>query len=541
LTASWTSNLHFASRPKSVRQPVAPAREPAVSTVSASKPLPFLIAILVLAAFLRFFQLTTIPQGIQVDEAMNGANILQIQETGQYRVFYPENMGREGLFINIQAVAASILGNEPWVLRAVSAAFGAATVWTTYLLVAELFSPWIGLLAAFFMATSYWHLMLSRLGTRAVTASFFLTLGLYLLITALRRVQGGAGVLGRLVLAGAVCGLGFHTYTAYRVSPAIYGAVLLYYLIDARRKGWLPAFWKSTAVFGVVVVTMVAPLALYLVQHPAEAAGRTAQVLVFNRSANPALEILNNTWKTAQMFFFEGDHNWRHNYDGRREVFWPIAILLAVGIFVAVRAIIAALRSHADAKAYALLLVWVAVAAIPGILSGEGVPHALRCSLMIPAIFTLAALGAAWVWEQLESLPRPARLAVAGVVLLLAIWDPYHTYFDLWAPNPEVAGHYSDKLMSLADQFNRAPRNLTKYVAVTSTGPSANGIPVLLIPFTYMTRSYTEKEQAETNIRYLTPQNFRLAAGVNPAGKTFCQVVQESLPGQSVTCLNLRY
>ncbi len=93
----------------------------------------------------------------------------------------------------------------------------------------------------------------------------------------------------------------------------------------------------------------------------------------------------------------------------------------------------------------------------------------------------------------------------------------------------------------LADRFNHAPRSLLKYVAVTSTGPSANGIPVLLMPFTYMTRSYTEKQQAETNIHYLTPQNFRLAAGVNPAGKTFCQAVQESLPRESVTCLNLRY
>ena len=472
---------------------------------------------------------------------MNGANILQIHETGEYRVFYPENMGREGIFINIQAVVASILGDEPWVLRAVSAGFGTATVFTTYLLVAELFSPWIGLIAAFFLATSYWHLMLSRLGTRAVTASFFLTLGLFLLIVAMRRLQRGESVVGRVVLAGIVCGLGFHTYTAYRVSPAIYGAVLLYFMIDARRNRWLPAFWKSAAVFGLVVLAIVAPLALYLIQHPAEAAGRTAQVLVFNRSANPALEILRNTWQTAQMFFFEGDHNWRHNYDGRREVFWPVAILLAIGVWVAIRAIVAAVRSHRDAGAHALLLLWVAVAAIPGILSGEGVPHALRCSLMIPAIFTLAAIGGVWVWDRMASLPQAARLGVAGVVLLLAIWDPYHTYFDLWAPNPEVAGHYSDKLMDLADRFNRAPRNVAKYVAVTSTGPSANGIPVLLIPFTYITRSYTEKEQAETNIRYLTPQNFRMAAGVNPAGKTFCQVVQESLPGQSVTCLNLRY
>src|SRR5215831_8422619 len=106
-----------------------------------------LVAILAVAAFLRFYQLPTFPEGVQIDEAMNGSNILQILETGEYHVFYPENMGREGLFINLQAVASSILGNEPWVLRSVSATFGVLTVWTTYLIAAELFTPWIGLAA----------------------------------------------------------------------------------------------------------------------------------------------------------------------------------------------------------------------------------------------------------------------------------------------------------------------------------------------------------------------------------------------------------
>ena len=54
------------------------------------------------------------------------------------------------------------------------------------------------------------------------------------------------------------------------------------------------------------------------------------------------------------------------------------------------------------------------------------------------------------------------------------------------------------------------------------------------MPFTYLTRSYTRKQQEETNIRYLTPQTFRLPPGVNTAGKTFCRVVQEAMPGAAL-------
>src|SRR5258708_7211545 len=122
---------------------------------------------------------------------MNGSNILQILETGKFQVFYPENMGREGLYLNLQAIFSYFLGNEPWVLRAVGAMFGVMTVWATYLLATELFSTAVGLLASFFAATSFWHLMLSRLGTRAVSAPFFLTLAVCLLLVSMKRLREG--------------------------------------------------------------------------------------------------------------------------------------------------------------------------------------------------------------------------------------------------------------------------------------------------------------------------------------------------------------
>ena len=112
-----------------------------------------LISILIIAAFFRLYNLKEFPPGLYPDEAMNGNNALEALSSGHilkslmtfgnsgegFKVFYPENNGREGLFINIQAISVAIFGNFPWALRLVSAIFGILTVLGVYFLAKELF------------------------------------------------------------------------------------------------------------------------------------------------------------------------------------------------------------------------------------------------------------------------------------------------------------------------------------------------------------------------------------------------------------------
>src|SRR3989344_5929921 len=110
-----------------------------------------LAAILALGAFLRFYHITSIPPGLYPDEAMNGSNTLEVLHTGDFAVFYPDNNGREGLFINIQAIPVWLFGREAWALRIISAIFGTLTILGVYLATKELFQKnKIALLAAFF-------------------------------------------------------------------------------------------------------------------------------------------------------------------------------------------------------------------------------------------------------------------------------------------------------------------------------------------------------------------------------------------------------
>src|SRR3989338_1042931 len=73
-------------------------------------------AIILLAFGLRIWHITTLPPGLYPDEAVNSGNAIEALKLGHWKVFYPENNGREGLFMNIQAGFLKVIGqNEPWV------------------------------------------------------------------------------------------------------------------------------------------------------------------------------------------------------------------------------------------------------------------------------------------------------------------------------------------------------------------------------------------------------------------------------------------
>ena len=475
---------------------------------SARKRFVLLGAILVLAAFLRLFQLAAFPPGLYVDEAMDGNNARQALETHRFQVFYPEDNGREGLYVNAAALSIAMFGNRAWALRVPAAIFGVLTVWGLYLLGAELISASAGLGAAFFLATSFWHLVFSRMAFRAIAAPLFLVWALWLLQVAMRRGRGGQPWLGWMILAGAVYGLGFYTYPAYRVTPllviAIWAGVGLRAKPNAR---WAWIFAASAAV-------VAAPLAVYFAGHAGAFWGRASQVSVFG-GPRPALEIVLNCWRTARMLFTRGDHNWRHNVAWQAELFWPVAACLVVGL-------------GAAWKRHRAILLWLALGMAPAVAATEA-PHALRAILMLPAVCLLSALGALQVYAWLGR-RAPARvLQVAAAAALLALsYQPYHAYFDVWARNPKTAEAFDSTYSDLARRIAAAPPDRPKLVVAAFSGMQVGGLPVQLQPIMFLTGSYTARDRLEKRIRYIAGQ-------AGDAG--LCLETARREPGAAVFCL----
>ena len=500
-----------------------PRPAPAVQPFSIRRPRYALLAILALASFFRFFELTTIPPPLHFDEAMNGNDAMENLENGRIDVFYPQNGGREGLYINIETALIYLFGPESWLLRLPAAVFGILTVWGVYLLAAELFSVPIGLLACFFIATSFWHVLFSRLGLRAIGAPLFAVWTLYLLLDAMRRARDGRPATARIVLAGFVCGMGFYTYIAYRVTPALVLLVFIYWFLQSRRIAL-----RSLAAFTLTAAVTVAPLAFYFVRHPDALLHRSAEVSIFHQP-HPVAEFFLNIRKTVQMIFTKGDFDWRYNIAFRPVVFWPVAILLAVGVIAAIIAI----RRRERWFAGALLLTWLILGAVPAVLSSENMPSAIRSILMIPAVFILAGLGAFHAYEWLAvRAPRRAIDAGSAVLFLALTVECYHGYFYLWAQDPNVPITFDAASVDIVNRIEALPKTAAKYVVPVSPGAPL-GMPPPAQTVMFLTQSYTAKQREETNIHYITRQ-----PGDKEDGVDFCRKVMLSL-NQNVFCLQV--
>jgi 4-amino-4-deoxy-L-arabinose transferase-like glycosyltransferase len=467
--------------------------------MSSKKKYALLIGILIIATFLRFYHFTSTPPGLYPDEAIDGNNAAEVAQTGQYKTFYTEDNGREGLYVNIIAVMFQFFHapHEPWVIRLPAAVAGVLTVLGLYLLVAELFGDGPGLLAAFLLATSFWHINFSRIGFRAILAPLLLTWALYLLIKAFKAVSAKAGA-WYAILAGIVYGFGFYTYIAYRITPLLF---LLFIPFFAKK---YPDFWKRAGIFIIAVFIVALPIGWYFAQHPADFFGRTSQIAVTN-SGNPVGHFLSNLAKTLLMFNVHGDDNWRHNVSGASELSSTVGILFLIGIFLGLYALWRDRRVR-DMRTFGwfLTFAWFVLAILPAAASDEGLPHALRSILMLPPAMIFAAIAGMWLYTLVKHHGDKIVAKVFGLLFLAgAVYFAYTQYFLVWAKDPNVAGAFNAQYVEIGRELNKLPTSTPKYVVVAAGGVMTRGIPMSAETTIFITDTFLPEQQAAKNIHYI--------------------------------------
>lgn len=460
-----------------------------------------LAAILVAGAWLRLYQVGTLPPGFYRDEGFYGLDALRVLR-GEWHVFFAANNGREGLFMYLLAAGIAVLGRTPEALRIVSACVGIATIFAMYWAGRNLFSHRIGVLSAGVLAVTFWHVAISRVAFRAITLPLMLcalaAFGAYAFTAhaPTRRAQIAA------FFAGLTFGLCFYTYT----SASFVLAVLMgFAILNVRALRHVPRTTWIAALIGAVLVLM--PLLFWLTRHGDIYLARASQVSilspVINQGDLPGT-LLRHIGKAALMFTSEGDRIWRHNLS-LRPVFEGAlvpAFVVGVGvllwrwlgpIFGLITPAMPGPRGNWTGSCALFLLLWLIAFLIPTILA-EDTPHFLRAIGALPAACLVAAVGLeaalAWlsrrgllmVFGRLSRLLRPPAF-VSAVVLILSGVATYNDYFVTYVNQPQTAYWLEAQNVALANQINQfVQRNPPSQVWLDETLDADNASLRFLAP-----------------------------------------------------------
>lgn len=435
-----------------------------------------LLAILLMAFTIRVADIEKIPYSIFPDEAQNGIDAQEANATGDYKLFYESNNGREGLFINIQALSIKTFGSTTFALKLPSIIFGTLTVLGVFLLGSEIFGTYLaGLIGAYLTTFAYWAINFSRIGFRAVMVPFILTFAFYFLYRGLRTKK-----LPDFIFAGLIYGLGLHTYIAFRVSPLV--LIVLFIFLMITRENFLKTFWKHTLVFIIAMVITSAPMLLdFFHFHPEHYASRTSEISILNPATNQGrlAPLLAKTFGLSlAKYNFWGDQNIRHNYPPYPLLNPLTGIAFLIGlIYIFLRffhLFITRFKNKVRDErltTYAFLLAWFLALLIPEFLASEGNPHALRAIGTLPVVMLIATLPILWLTKKIGAFGHSFKILTISFFIFafgfIAIFDSVK-YFVFFANNPQQHSGFQGNLKEVSNYLRTLPVASEKIVVTGS-------------------------------------------------------------------------
>ena len=385
-----------------------------------------LAGVLLVAAFFRFYRLSELPPGLDLDEARNGVEALKVL-AGSHPMFFTAFDPREPAFIYSLSLAIRGLGHTVLAMRVTSAVWAMLGVALTYPVARQWFGRGVALLATGGMAGSLWALGMSRWAERDVTLLPPLLLFLFFFWRGFERRSTTS-----FVIAGVCASLCDYAYVAARILPLLIVLLLIgQWLLDRES---VAACHKGLMAGLAAAAVTIAPLTTYFATNPATFFGRIGQISSLGEPL-PGLQA-ESVWQTAGntlgMFFLKGDVNWRDNVAALPVFPWWAAIPFCFGLVWTLR--------HVFTPRYWWLLSWQIVLLIPAFLARPS-PQYDRTIGAAPSTYVLLAVGLATAaaWLGRIGLARAGWILAGALLALLAV-GTYRAYFQVY-PAAEQPRH----------------------------------------------------------------------------------------------------
>ncbi len=443
----------------------------------------YLLAILLIAGVLRFFQIGSIPPSLTWDEVSWGYNayVLGIDGKDEFGKFLPlsylESFGdfKPPLYAYLDIIPVKIFGLTEFATRFPSAFFGTAAVLLTYFTVKEIFGTkreGLALLSSLILAISPWHIMLSRAAFEANVAQFFILLGI---LTFLLSVRSNKLF---LLLSSISFVASMYTFNSARIVAPILVIVLLF------------SFWKTLIKYpktvissGLLGVILFLPLLLFI--NTPQAKLRFNEVNIFSdikvierinqQVENDSSSILSKTVHNRRFaygveylrhyfdnfnpafLFIKGDGNPKFSIQDVGQLYlWEIPFFIA-GILILFR----------KREGYWWIVpVVIFVGILPAGFARE-TPHALRIENALPMFQIITALGVIYLVGKLK---KYRKFAVGLISFLILLNFTYFIHNYLTHYSREFSGEWQYGYKESIDFASKNSGSYDKIYVTTALG-----------------------------------------------------------------------
>lgn len=433
-----------------------------------------LFFIILLAGFLRFFDISNVPVSLYWDETASIYNAYSIEKTGkdEYGTPFPLlfrsfNDYKTPANIYLTAISVKIFGLNEFSARFSSALLGTLSVLLSFFLILEIFRndrfikklsvplENFALLVTFLFAISPWHIGFSRTGFEANSGLFFLLLGVYLFLRFLSFQKFKFFYSSLIIFAISI----YFYRSIFIIAP-----LFLVYLFLSNYKFLLSNYKKAllgTLLFLALAVPfvpvmlskngMVRQNQVSIVNNSFDAVWESAKLQNQFGNTVVAKAIFNRRFVYAGKFalgyashfiptfwLFNGDGNLRHTVVHMGMIYlWEFPFLI-LGLFILFKL---------DKKNRNLLLFWILVTPVPAALSVPA-PHALRTLNMLPMPQVVTSLGLLSTFYLLKGKFR--KMFVSIIAVLIPIFFGFYIYYYYNVSAKKSSSEWADGYKELA-------------------------------------------------------------------------------------------
>lgn len=390
---------------------------------------PWPVLLFLLGAMVRILYITSIPPGLNQDEASIGYDAYSILHYGMDRngVHLPIHLiawgsGQNALYAYLSMPFILLFGLTPLSVRALSLIMGLLGMLLFYLIMKRLSaSPEAGTAAMFFIAINPWHIMMSRWALESNLFPTMILIAVYFLLRAFTNPKWLYAFTGMLALSLYAYG------TAYFFVPlfALGTAILLLYskVLRPRALAWNSVWFAALAL----------PILLFIIINRYAMQDIATPLFTIPKLTTPRVEEISSVfsgrlWQAAtdnlsafSKLMWSGSDGLAWNSISPYGYAYPLALPFALlGLVVLLHSWWTS-RREKEGAGRGVLLLWLLVAVLMALITTVNIN---RINIIFYPFIMLVSTGFVWLAGRVKGV---AILAAAGFAVMFILFS--NAYF----------------------------------------------------------------------------------------------------------------